>query len=265
MRRLCVGLRIILFMQILFRCDGAIDVTSYFPLKTGTCWEFDGLAIASGERFINRICVEPQETMRGIKVTPLLFTKNKASGYWGPGANLNLRWFIVNFGKKQPRPSGFLYALGDERYQRDSHNWQTRGKFDSSILYVSSDILVPAYVLFPKRILPPNYLFIPDQGYYTTHDRLANFKTDAVSFESAHWSVTYDRTVVNTPAYKGNAVQIHFEENFNGRGWVERWYFADKIGPVQIETFVQGEVFSADNLPPIRHQLKLRRVFKQIK
>ncbi len=254
------GLLVICLLPLLIGAkvkNPGVNASNLFPLQTGNCWEFDGRVVADGGRFVTRICVEPQEYFCGVKVTPLLFLKDKAIGYWGPGSEFNLRWFIADFENKNFWPHRFLRAVGDKRYRRDSGDWQTRGEFDSTVVYISKNLTVPAYVIFPERIFPPTSLFVSRQDYFTTkkEDMADCGVADLQPIESASWRVTYGETLVSTPAYKGMAIEVYFEEDFDGRGWVEKWYFAKDIGPVKIETFSQGHKLVADM--PVMHQLEL--------
>lgn len=245
-----------LFISFLFQffTSSFVDANTLFPLAPRNWWEFEGEVAATGEKFKTKIIVEEPEVLCGIKVTPLLFVKDKTVGYWGPGADLNLRWFVADW------MGGFLRAVGDKRYVRNPANWEVAGRFESFVWYLGSgESKAPVYTIFPKYLVLGTSLTGPVQKYPSVkEDRQdCDWVLGAPAEEKASWRVSYNWSKVSTEAYSGKAVRVSFVEDFGGRGWIEDWYFAEGIGPVQIETFVQGEEFNAVDKSTVKRRLKL--------
>ena len=244
-----------------------IDTSRFFPLSPGNWWQFEGEVTATGEEFKTKIAVENPEVLCGLKVFPLLFLKSETIGYWSPGADLNLRWFLADFDKKPSWPQIFLRGVGDKRYVRDPFNPQATGQFYSFVWYASASKNLPAYIIFPQKVVLGESLVGPTQTYPSVReDRRDCAWLSTVSSkttERASWHLNYTMAYVATLAYVGEALKVDIIEDFGGRGWVENWYFAEDIGPVQIEVLAQGEQFNSGEIEsqPIQYLLKLEAYY----
>lgn len=192
------------------------------------------------------ITVGPTETFCGITVNPLLFTKDKLAAWWNRGGNLDLKWFVRK-GFIEIDGIEYYVAVGDKRYDRDTEALVKQTSYGSLSIKNRSGgfTTIPAYVLFPK-LLRINDTINSQQTY---------FEQCSGQGERwfANWTVWYERTQVNTPAYKGEAVAVTYLEYTDNKVWAkETWHYVENFGVVQIDVYDEKDVSS------IVLQLKLK-------
>lgn len=243
--------------------DHDVKTKAIFPLVPGNWWEFEGTEIANERRFRTRLAADQREQICGVTVVPLIFFKDQTFGYWGPGADLNLVWFLVDFSALGSKHPDFFWALGDKRYRRDRSRFDKLGEFSEFVLYESARSSVPPYAIFSRKI-KSGWSMYPKNFYYFSKDNRTDcdwIKKPSVidGKKTARWSLKYTLADTAVPAYRGRTVKVRFLEDFGDQDWLEDWYFAENIGPVKIETFSQGQKLIG-NLPAT-HRLELVSYF----
>jgi hypothetical protein len=157
------------------------NLQGLWPLATGHVWKYHGSSrTRSNTSYKLQIKVEPAMVYEGQSVTPVDFVKNDVAGYWGPGLNQNLRWMVVDWSQSSVP---FLWARGDQRYDRTSLLHVERLRYDSvadpgNWPPAPNPNPNPPYVLLPQSIVanPSNQVLV---NYITTRHQYWSCQGDA--------------------------------------------------------------------------------------
>ncbi|MBU1085590.1 hypothetical protein KKB06_04545 [Patescibacteria group bacterium] len=232
------------------------DMKSYFNIKPGYYWQYEGINKINNTLFETRVTAEEKTTVCGHELFPLRFTKNKKEGYILADRLMNFRIFISNFQTGELWSSNTIGKLISKNYRMDPNASNLLNNLGQEIFKGDPDFVGNRHMTQDgKRTFENNYfaphLFIEqyvNNGWSIEKiDRLMS--DEKQSFESCNW--TYQPSMierytknslhadyVDTPAYKGPVVRLRLIEGDNhGTGWYirEDWYFAKDIGRVQVD------------------------------
>ncbi len=198
------------------------NMAQYWPLQVGNYWEFEGVN-KDGIVFHSKIEVEAEVNFCGEEVFSLLFTKDKLEGYWAPGEQKNLRWYVKkgfkSFGNRQ-----YKFAKGDKRTQRTSDKLGEDSNIElRQTRYDRPEEDAPAYMLYPDVV--DGKSFNAYQNYYASCD------TSTMPWK-ANWNVSYNK--LNNTTMRIRYSEIDDSLPIPNPWAVEDWDFQAGVGPVRI-------------------------------
>ena len=224
--------------------------------------------------------------LSGGNAVPWLVTISKVhpTNYWAIGATWNIQWELGVLGTNQaPLPwDGAVFGLGWSQYDY----WNQQPNSATGFDFVSQVSQVPPYLLLSPSGYTCNLgelqvgrCTVPQSGEYqvignSDYPQFSSFPDFAPASPPAEpnisssclsdnpraplncsWTVTWDNYTNNlvVPGYgeTGGAFAAHAKYNEqcnNGGQAIEDWYFAQNVGPVQIQTEIPPTHYSNGTL-----------------